>query len=113
MLCCAGEVVAVVVVDGNGVGRKVRVSVPAVGEKRSQRRTVPSGLPEARIRCTWYHKANVNDASGLRHERVRQDTQQTCFLCSRRTTHSFIRISNTGTVWLRDGLARRLPSEAH
>jgi hypothetical protein len=42
MLCCAGEVVAVVVVDGNGVGRKVRVSVPAVGEKRSQRRTVPS-----------------------------------------------------------------------
>jgi len=88
--------------------------VPAVGEKRPQWRAVPSELPKARMRCTGCHtKAGVNDASGLRHERVRQDTQQTSFLCSRRTTHSFIQISNTRTVRLRDALARRLPSEAN
>jgi len=95
VVCRAGKVVAVVV-DGNGVGRKMRVGVPTVGEKRPQWRTVPSEPPEARIRCTGCHtKAGVNDASGLGHERVRQDTQQTSFLCSRRTTHSFIQVSNT------------------
>jgi len=109
VVCRAGEVV----VDGNGVGRKMRVGVPAVGEKRPQWRTVPSEPPETRIRCTGCHtKAGVNDASGLGHERVRWDTQQTSFLCSRRTT-SFIQISNTRTIQLRDALARRFPSEAH
>jgi hypothetical protein len=39
VVCCAGEVVAVVV-DGNGAGRKMRVGVPTIGEKRRQWRTV-------------------------------------------------------------------------
>ena len=90
-----------VVVDGNGVGREMRIGVPAVGEKRPQWMTVPSELSEARMRCTvtgCHTKTGVNDASGLGHERGRQDTQQTSFLCSRRPTHTFIRISNTRIV---------------
>ena len=35
MVWCAGEVVAVVV-DGNGVGRKMRVGVPTIGDRREE-----------------------------------------------------------------------------
>ena len=59
VVCCTGEVVAVVV-DSNGVGRKMRVGVPTVGEKRPQWRTVPSEPPEERIRCTGCHTKAVS-----------------------------------------------------
>jgi hypothetical protein len=43
-------------------------------------------------------------------EKKRKDTQQTSFLCPRRTTHSFMeRISKTRTVWSRDALASKFP----
>lgn len=80
-----------------GCGVRGAKGVPAVGEERSQWRMAPSEPPETRIGWTGCHAS-----------------EQTSFLCPRRTTHSFIeRMSNTRTVWSREALASRFPCGAH